>query len=563
MGPTTQECRIELERILKSDSFSQSERHRSFLGYIVEETLAGRGDRIKGYTIAVEVFGKPAEFDAQNDPYVRVEAGRLRKRLSDYYRAEGAANPIRIEFKRGNYAPEFRFARAEKAARTEPSHAIPPGARSGLWSPLRAVVVLGIGVIGIGYLISRESADPQSPTDGSPPSVRVQTFEDIGNTDFQHFADGLNQEILLKLDRYASFWGPINVFHGDDLAELEISDQQDFRLDGTVSHIGDSIQVTARLIDLSTGKQLWTDGYDLPYVLTNLASIQDDIAAEIANTIREPFGPVADAEVSQIAGRSPDRLSAYECNVSFIHAVDMMSRSTRQAAKSCLQRYDRTDSLDAAGLGALSFLYRLDYDDGLDYQSNPGSLLAAAYDAAQRAVDRNGNDVLAQMAMAFVHLAHQRFDQARASTERLMGLNPPTSTLGIVSVLMLELGDREAGKELFEAALKPSGRPTPSLYVGPALYYMERGDYETALGFAERIDAPEFTMYQVFWAALSAHLGQMSRAQLNADEILAMHPDFSDYGRELLQRWSLPPNVEEVLITGLERAGIELNEARN
>ena len=56
---------------------------------------------MKGYTIGVEVFGRPADFDAQSDALVRVEAGRLRRRLVEYYAGEGAADPVRIELPRG------------------------------------------------------------------------------------------------------------------------------------------------------------------------------------------------------------------------------------------------------------------------------------------------------------------------------------------------------------------------------------------------------------------------------------------------------------------------------
>jgi tetratricopeptide (TPR) repeat protein len=297
----------------------------------------------------------------------------------------------------------------------------------------------------------------------------------------------------------------------------------------------------------------------VPYVLADLASIQDDIASAIANTVREPFGPLADAEVRLIAGRDPNTFSAYECNVAFIFAVDRLSLSAREDAKSCLERYDSTGSLDETGLGALSFLYHLDYDDGFDLQHRETSSRDAAYDAAQRAVDINGNDVLAQMAMAFVHLAHRRFDQARIATERLMSLNPPMSTRGIVGLLMLKQGDREEGLRLIEAALTQTSRPTPSLYIGPTLFYMEQGDLPTAMSYAERMDAPEFTMFQVFWAALSAHLGQMDRARLNADTLLSMHPDFRVYGRELIGRWSLPPDVVDVLLSGLSLVGIDLD----
>jgi hypothetical protein len=64
-------CTAQLARILGSEDFEATDRERRFLGYVVEEALAGRGSRIKAYSIAVEVFGRNAAFDPQNDPIVR------------------------------------------------------------------------------------------------------------------------------------------------------------------------------------------------------------------------------------------------------------------------------------------------------------------------------------------------------------------------------------------------------------------------------------------------------------------------------------------------------------
>ena len=82
--PSPEEVRAALERILASRCFEQAARSSAFLRFVVEQTLAGQGGRLKGYTIAVEVFGRPPDFDAQTDPLVRVEAGRLRRRLIEY-----------------------------------------------------------------------------------------------------------------------------------------------------------------------------------------------------------------------------------------------------------------------------------------------------------------------------------------------------------------------------------------------------------------------------------------------------------------------------------------------
>ena len=96
-----------LERLLASDAFDASERNRRFLRFIVEETINGRSDRLKGYTIAVAVFERDCEFDPQIDPVVRIEAGRLRRSLERYYLTEGARAEIRITIPKGRYVPEF------------------------------------------------------------------------------------------------------------------------------------------------------------------------------------------------------------------------------------------------------------------------------------------------------------------------------------------------------------------------------------------------------------------------------------------------------------------------
>ena len=101
----------QLERILSSEIFKQSRRRQRFLAYIVSEALAGRAERLKGYTIALDVFDRPASFDPLVNPIVRMEAGRLRDKLQDYYESIGRFDPIVIELPRGNYEPKIEFRR--------------------------------------------------------------------------------------------------------------------------------------------------------------------------------------------------------------------------------------------------------------------------------------------------------------------------------------------------------------------------------------------------------------------------------------------------------------------
>src|SRR5262245_1258025 len=101
--PTAAEVRDALERILRSRCFEHATRASDFLRFVVGKTLAGERDQLKGYTIAIHVFGRPADFDAKSDPLVRVEALRLRQRLTEYYAGDGSAERVKLDLPRGGY----------------------------------------------------------------------------------------------------------------------------------------------------------------------------------------------------------------------------------------------------------------------------------------------------------------------------------------------------------------------------------------------------------------------------------------------------------------------------
>jgi hypothetical protein len=102
-----EDIRAQVDRILTSLSFRIPERSQKLLRYVVEETLAGRADRIKAYSIATIAFGRDSSFDPQSDPVVRIEAGHLRRALERYYLTAGQQDPIRITIPTGGYVPCF------------------------------------------------------------------------------------------------------------------------------------------------------------------------------------------------------------------------------------------------------------------------------------------------------------------------------------------------------------------------------------------------------------------------------------------------------------------------
>lgn len=106
-APEAAALRGTLEKLLDSETFARSDRARRLLRYLVQQEQAGQSARLKGFAIAVDVFGKDADFDASTDAVVRVQAGRLRELLDLYFNTEGVSDPIRIVIPRGSYVPVY------------------------------------------------------------------------------------------------------------------------------------------------------------------------------------------------------------------------------------------------------------------------------------------------------------------------------------------------------------------------------------------------------------------------------------------------------------------------
>jgi Malectin domain len=171
------EEKAELEAVFASGIFSRAPGLAHMLNYVCTKYFDGQSGQVKEYNIAVEALGRSPDFDQKRDSIVRVEAHRLRRRLSEYYEGEGASHRIRIVLPSGQYVPQFLVVEPLSADAVDPGTEIvavtpvvvipEPAVQKQLSAPPRSnfrtalLVAAGlIAAVGLTYLAVRSPLRP-------------------------------------------------------------------------------------------------------------------------------------------------------------------------------------------------------------------------------------------------------------------------------------------------------------------------------------------------------------------------------------------------------------------
>ena len=107
MVPELDAVQVQIQRIVSSKAFKTSEVHRNLLNYLAEKSLAGTAQNLKEYTVGLDVFGKPATYDPRQESVVRMHVGRLRQKLTEYYRTDGQDDPVIVDLPKGAFTLTF------------------------------------------------------------------------------------------------------------------------------------------------------------------------------------------------------------------------------------------------------------------------------------------------------------------------------------------------------------------------------------------------------------------------------------------------------------------------
>jgi TolB-like protein len=251
------DVRAEVERILASKGFVNAGRLSRLLRYVVDKTLANQTDQLKEYAVGIEVFERDEKYDPRLDSIVRVEAGRLRSRLDEYYNGEGSASPIRILLPRGGYSAQF-----EKVA-PPAAVAAPDARRSWAAVPLTAGLICAIAAM----VLWLGGWNRQPPTDNQP-SIAVLPFEpEIDDAEHAQIARRLTESVTSELARLGtvavtSYTSAMQfVDQRRPMSEIRAALNADYVVEASVDDEGGGVLVVVRVVNAVTDRKFWISDY--------------------------------------------------------------------------------------------------------------------------------------------------------------------------------------------------------------------------------------------------------------------------------------------------------------
>ncbi|TWA84778.1 TolB-like protein [Azospirillum brasilense] len=586
-----------LARVLGSRSLRGSARGRRFLQFIVQEALAGRANRIKAYTIAMDVFDRDASFDPLLDPVVRIQAGRLRRALEHYYLTEGAADPLRIAIPKGGYAPQFSLVPvtagadlADEAAgpapgptgeRRHPPHAtLVIGHRIG--RPLRClavaaiVMLLAVAALYAGWrgiapapsktVAERATAPAATQRAVRGPALLVLPFANgSGDPALDLVADGITEDVVAALVRFEDFlvFGADTSFRypsAPALREAVPATRVDYMLKGSVAQTGDYIQVTATLIAAKDHRYLWSDSFRRAVTPARLLDLRHDIAVQVARTLAQSDGVIEREETRLNSQHAPQDLSSYACLLRARQYWRQLSASIHAEVRDCLERTTRSDpdypeawaalamvTIDEARLGFNPSPARPDpIDDGLQM--------------AERAVALAPDSALSHQALGLAWWLRREPQRSIEAYERALALNPNDSaTLADLGRCYSLTGEWERGIPLIREAFARNPAQ-PSWYrIVIATYHYVHGRYADALDEMRRANlGREVLLGHVALAMIHGQTGNRAEAAKAVSEILRLDPNFPVKAVTEFERRNIHPDTIARIVDGLRKAGLAI-----
>jgi TolB-like protein len=392
-------------------------------------------------------------------------------------------------------------------------------------------------------------------SDGAPDrlSIAVLPFNNMsGDPEQQYFSDGFTEDIITELSRFRSLFVVARnssfVYRGDAVDVRKVGRELGVRfvVEGSVRRAGESIRISAQLLETANGDHVWAERYDRP--IADIFAVQDEVVQTIVSTIA---GRLEEAEIKSAKRRRTDSLPAYECLLRGIEHGRGYGPDDNRLARELFERAVELDPQFALAYAylALALLMEHGYDDASD------PIKTRAHDFALTGVRLDPNENRCHQFLGQSYLYRREHDQALFHLERANILNP-NDAHGITQLgLVLALSGRaEEGVSQIRRAMRlnPFHPPWYWADLSIALYTARR--YEEALEACRRMAGFNRKPWvRARLAACYAWLGRMEEARIEVAEVLRQNPGFHLSGVRL--SYKNPADTAHVF-DGMRKAGL-------
>src|SRR3984957_20313362 len=346
-----QEVRTELDRLLRSGLFLQSDRLARFLRFAIANALAGNTDLLKEYVIGTEVYDRKTPYHPSQDSIVRTEARRLRAKLKDYYESEGKRDPVFIYFRPGTYIPLLRR-----------NEAIATPSRDGASGESELLVRWAGGGVAVLPIIELSNR---------PRSAQC--------------AQGLTEELIHSLTRadgirvIARPSAPQLVEAPQDIPSLSQKFGLSTVIEGTVREDFDRLRITVRVLG-SDGFQLSSHRFDTEASGEALAQVQERIASAFVSRARPEQSRVRRRK----AAPSALTMAVYPL---VLHAETLLDEGSASDLPASLAKFQEARELAPAYARAWCGISHCNLEIALRGPSPSRTLVSTARQAALQAIE--------------------------------------------------------------------------------------------------------------------------------------------------------------------------------
>jgi TolB-like protein len=542
--PDHDEIRSGVERVMASEVFARSPQLGAFLRFVVDAVLRGKADRIKAYTIGVEVLRRDINFDPQLDPIVRVEATRLRRALERYYAGPGSTDPIVVDLPRGSYVPTFRKRQRE-------TH-VPPIAGARRWMadlnrPPVLAALAGLAIIAVSALIglvldrgpavtgtvrppvslTGPAADMLPPGNGMP-SILIDPIRVVGKPGAGPIAPELLQAKVS--DAFARF-DTVNVVAAGSagpasVAATDASSRYNYRLSGTVEFSGDVANVWFALTDMAEGNVVWSRTFEQAGRAGSTGQSEEAIVITLTNALLQSYGVIRSRDrAKHLVSAAGD--PRYRCVLEAADAIRTGDRASHDKARACLEHLTMVDPSFAIGFTFLALTYNREFQLGYELRPGDAPPLERALRAVREAVNLHPENSRGYLALMVVQFNRRDIAAAIAAGDKCRSLNKyDMLALGEYGGRLVLAGDVDRGMTLLgEAGAGGAVRPSwHNIYMFLGSYIL--GDQDKAAYFARQIPTDQMALGQVAKSLAAQIEGNGDQARRIAEDLGRTHPSW-------------------------------------